>query len=559
MANARLALGVVAALVLLGACPKLAPPAAPPTAPELATLRPEVERLSKAAQALLRAQDEQVWKGWTEGAPIEIEKTYQGQQALFTPQSIQAIRRLRELTAEPAARRGLTHLEAHFVGEYLAQQLTEVSAAIANVEASATVEVAGKEHPFRELPRLLANEKSAEKRRALYAAAAPAVERISQSLRRREAKVSELLAGLGYPSHAAFAAGLREATPESLRALAEQVLSTTDSAYVRLTGELAQKELSLPRASLTRADIARLFRPRGGDNFFPKDALPQRVGALAAGLGVDLAALKNLTVDARDVPRKNPRPLALPVEVPNDVRLSYKPMGGVEDYGSTFHELAHALHYAHAQPLPFELAKLGSPAVTEAYGYLLEDLLADPIWLQQNTPIPADRLPAFLSASSAYLLHRLREAAGAVLYGLQARDLDDAEAKALYAQVMGRVYGIKLSPEEASRYLLDREDFLESADALRSLCLAGQLQGQLKVRFGPTWWTQPAAGELLRSLWGHANAKSAEEIAALIGESGVRPEVLLSRLAAALGTPIRGAPRASPRPSAPDAGAPDAG
>ncbi len=524
---------LTAAAVLTLACPRL-PPSTSVDEPHPEALRSEVSALSASAQKLLKAQDELVWKGWTQGGAIDIERTYEGQQSLFTPTSLATIRRLLAISRDETQRRALMHLEAHFAGEYLTQQLTEVSNAIANLEASARVEVAGKEHAYRELPRLWANEKSQEQRRALYAAATPTVERLTASTRRKEQRISELLTQLGYPSYGAFAATLRETDLNALRALAEQVLSSSEEAYLRVIGELAQRELQLPRSALTRADFARLFRPKGVDTFFPKDALTGSLRKTVAGMGIQLDALKNLTLDAREDAKKNPRTLAIAVEVPDDVRLSLRPLGGLDDYASAFHELAHALHYAHAERLTFELGKLGNATVTEAYGFLFEDLVADPTWIQQNTTLPAERLPGYLSASSAFALHQLRMAAGAVLYGVLVHERDESEARALYAQVMSRVLGIKLTAEESARYSVDREDFLDSADALRSRCLAGQLQAQLKLRFGPTWWRQPAAGELLRSLWKHGNAKSADEIAILAGESGVRADALLARLTSAL-------------------------
>src|SRR4051794_1290269 len=83
----------------------------------LEQLRARVEQCSAEAQALLKEQDELVWKSWTTGAPVDMARTYGGHEKLFTPENIAAIREVRDAAqAEGNAqeRRALTHLLVHF-------------------------------------------------------------------------------------------------------------------------------------------------------------------------------------------------------------------------------------------------------------------------------------------------------------------------------------------------------------------------------------------------------------------------------------------------------------
>jgi hypothetical protein len=554
--------------LLIAACAKGRSPTGPsPEAlrGEAAQLTREVQALSGRAEALLARQDAQVWAFWTEGAQADLTATYAADAELFSLASLRKIDRLRQLTSAPGEVRALTHLQSLFAGEYLASALEEQNDAVANLEASLTFtlpepgaegDAAGREVRYRDLERLLANERSAAVRRALYAGATPSLERLNQSLRRREERLQAVVRQLGYPSYEALSAELRQADLDRLAALAEQILQATQGPYLTVMARLARSELGLSFEELTRADIPRLFRPREVDSLFPKAAQLARVEATLKGLGIELAALPNVRVDARELPRKNPRPLTLAPRVPEDVRLSVKPAEGVLEQGRVLHEVGHLLHAAFTREQRFELAKLGSATVGEAWAALFEDLLEDPVWLEEHAGLSGVRRDTFLAASSAHRLFLIRRAAGRLLYQLELRrGGGSVDARKLYSAILQRTDALPMGPDDEARYLVDLEDFFQSADAFRGWFLAGQLQGQLKARFGPAWWRSAEAGAFLQGLWARGNALSARELAQEAGERGIEPDVLLLRLGTTLGVPIRlsAAPALDAAPPAPAA------
>ncbi|HSP78886.1 MAG TPA: chromosome segregation protein SMC [Myxococcaceae bacterium] len=524
-------------LSALGGC--VTTPKAPPPLTEEQKLAAEVSQLAAEAQALLQAQDALVWSYWSEGSRVDVASTYAGREELFSLANIRKIDQLRQRTTEPRELRALTALQSHFAGEYLAQQLAELNDAIANLEASLTFQVEGREVRWRELERLLANEWSGTKRRALYEAAVPALERLNPLLRRREERMEARVRELGYPSYEALGGELRQADLARLGLLAEEVLQATEAPYKEVMERLAQQELRLPFSKLTRADLPRLFRPRDVGTFFPRGMLVLRAHGTLAGMGIDLAEMKNVRLDSRDdVPRKNPRPLALGIQVPGDVRLSVRPAEGPLEQSRLLHEFGHALHYAFTEEPRFELAKLGNPTVTEAYGALFEDLMEDPVWLEEHAGLSGKDRSEYLAATSAHKLFLIRRAAGRLLYQLALHREEGVEAPELYRAILQRTDGIPVTEADLARHLVDLEDFYLSADNFRAWFLAGQLQGQLKARFGPAWWRSQEAGAFLRELWSHGNALSAREVAQRMGENGITPDVLLLRLGTTLQVPI---------------------
>jgi hypothetical protein len=89
-----------------------------------------------------------------------------------------------------------------------------------------------------------------------------------------------------------------------------------------------------------------------------------------------------ITVDLEDRPRKVPGASAWNVRVPDDVRLSVKPVGPSEDITFLYHEMGHALHFISIDPeLPYYIRGDLSSGVAETFSFWLEHLLSDPLYL----------------------------------------------------------------------------------------------------------------------------------------------------------------------------------
>lgn len=527
-------------------------------------LATEVEAMADKASQLLHRQQELIWQSWMSGKPPEMGQTYQNTETLFSLESIRRVEKLRQalLTrfqcalANDGVRlfcstregieqiRAVTYLHMHFVGEYLSRLLEEQNGAIANLEASLTFSAKGREYPYRDLERLLTNESNAETRHGLYLAATQAERRLAQSIRRKEEKADRLIQELGYPSYQAFGSEMRQVDLSALAKLAEQFLERTQTPYKRVLSVLAARELHPAPEKLERSDLFRIFRVRTEVAVSSKELLP-RIDKSLAPIGVRLEGMKNLTIDLSDVAAKSSRPLTLALDAPSDVRISLKPGGTLRDQVLLLHELGHALPFAFVSdllgrsgtPKPgllqhprFELTQLGNRTPNEAFARLFESTFEEPQWFQNQPEVASEKASQSVFSARARRLFELRRKAGHLLYELQWRQADPQDAPRLYLQIMSRAYGVLLTPDDAARYLVDREEWFQAADELRASFLAEQLRAHLNNQFGPPWWRQPESGNLLRSLWADGNIFLADEVAAQIGESAVEPRALIRKL-----------------------------
>ncbi|HZW88333.1 MAG TPA: chromosome segregation protein SMC [Myxococcaceae bacterium] len=515
--------------LLLAACagqPVAPTPAAnaPEQNPEREALVAAVGELATKAEALLRSQDELVWKHWTEGIPADLAKTYVGTDGWLTPESVARVARLRALTSDRRERRALDHLHAYLAGEWMAQQLADVSDAIATLEQSLTFQVAGTDRPYRNLESILAAEKSALRRKQIYEAATPAVEKVSALAERRGARAAELLPTLNLEP-TAWTTELREATPEQLGALADTVLTRTQEAWTAALTRLAQRELQLPLDRIGRQDLPRLVRlpPTEG---FKRAEVVSRIRSTLGPLQLDPAALKTVTLDAGDAPKKNSRGLVLGVVVPTDVRISLKPTGGARDQRSALHEFGHATHDAFTEERRFELAKLGNRTNSEAFAALLESLTTEPAWLEQAGLSP-DASRAWIQGVSVQELFLVRRAAGKVLFNVAASK-PGADLHATYRSTMDRAYGLPGTTQDEARLTLDQEATLGAADYLRGWLLAAQLRSALVKKYGARWWENPDAGAFLKPFLAPGNALDADGLARALGDTGISPDAFVA-------------------------------
>ncbi len=474
-------------LLILAGCLKSAPPpdVAPPP-PDAGTteaelIAPKVEAIEKEAAVVVRAVDEALWTHWTTGAPLELAAASKGHEALFSRQSLQVLRRAREL--RPWESKRISNLERWLGGELLARGVAAESEALANLEASATFTVDGKELPWRDLSKLLVNEKSAVKRRALWNGSHAAALRIDAAVRRREEKSKEVLAALELPAPLDFAAEMRGLELDALQKSADEVLTRTDAEWKATLQALADAEVKLPVAALTRAELPRLLKvPAVVEAEFPRPKIATRAVQTLGTLGV--YGKPGLTLDLAEAAKKHPLPLTV-APAPDDVRVSVKPAGGLRDQQAVLGELGAALTLHGSRSGSFAIDRLGNPAETLRSSELFASLVTEEAWLSANE---VNNRPQVIASARALRLFLLRRAAGIVLARLETQALaDEAAARAKYVAVMRRAMGITLAPEEGARWRFETDDFLRSATQLDAMLGAEAL----RVQLGEGWWLKP--------------------------------------------------------------------
>jgi hypothetical protein len=435
-------------------------------------------------------------------ASYEIEPIYARHAELFAAGAIDDLRA--RVDAAPTGsddRRRLTMLLDFAVEGYIGQATKEPEAELARLEASLAVDVDGEELGFRESAVIQANEPDAARRVRIEAARLAVTEQQLNPLHRALIERQHTIAQeLGYGSYRELCEVCKGFDLSGLHAQTEAFRAETEAGYGPLLDAELRRTISIGLAELRRADLPRFFRAPGLDDRFPQSHLLNSFSATLRGLGIELSEQPGVVLDVEQRPKKSPRAFCAPVRVPDEIYLVLSPVGGRDDYAVLFHEGGHTEHYANVDAeLPFEFRHLGDNSITEAFAFLFQHLVENPVWLARRLGISdADAISRY---ARAYRLLYLRRYTAKLSYELELHDGSDrpwSELAARYADGLGRALRIEW-PRQT--FLADVDPGFYCACYLRAWALETNLRRHLSERFGPAWFETAEAGDALRSMW----------------------------------------------------------
>jgi len=450
---------------------------------------------------------------------LEISPIYHKHRRLFRADAVRA------LLGDRASREGL-YLAQFAASNAIEDSLRGMTERIATGESQATVSWDGGEVPYRQAGILVANEPDPARRRDLEARTAHVTAQLNPTRRDRLARSHQLAVSLGFRDYVAMCDELWGLGLAWLGAAMDRLLAQTRDAYRELLSRrLAAAGVS--PAEATTADLAYVRRGLEFDALFPKDRLLPALRQTLAGLGIELEAQANVSLDVDERPLKSPRAFCAPVRVPGDVRLVIRPRGGHTDFETLLHEAGHLEHFANTRAeAPFAYRCLGDNSVTEGYAFLLGNLVAAPAWLRDV--LEARDLRGYLELSRLGSLYYLRRYAAKLAYELDLHRAADPGALAdRYAAMLGGALDLRVRPEN---WLQDVDDFLYCACYLRAWIFEVQLRQRLVSAHGERWFSSREAGAVLRDLWALGQEYTADELARRLGYDGLDVDPLIADL-----------------------------
>jgi hypothetical protein len=436
-----------------------------------------------------------------------------------------------------AAARELTEMGAptelrRFAGEaYIGDGAKALTDAVANLEATVTVEFDGAQIPYREVrPRLL-NEPDHARRRELHRRRCEVTERelnplLAQVVDRERELTGELGAGSVIDLYEGY--GYR---PRELHAKTEAFLAGTEGLYLQELERALRSRVGVGLEDAGPADLSRLLRAPEFDAGFPSGRALPALRATLADMGIDLDGQRNVELDVEPRAGKRPRAFCAPIRVPDRVVLVVLPQGGQDDYNALFHEAGHTEHYAHTRrSLPAEQRILGDNAVTEGFAFLLEHLVCDPRWLSARLDMPgADEYVRF---SAFVKLFFIRRYAAKLSYELELHagvPLDSLGER--YAELLSAATGVPCPPADR---LEDVDGGFYCTCYLRAWAFEAQLSEWLRGQYGGAWFRQRPAGSLLRELWELGQSLDADALLQEVTGERIEFDLLADQARAAL-------------------------
>jgi hypothetical protein len=414
---------------------------------------------------------------------------------------------------------------------YLGNFVNREQEKIAELEASLKPTVDGEEIAYRNLRPAIANSEDRGRRERLERTRNELTEEHLNPLYLRSTQVVHReTERLGAPNYTDLYRGFQYPL-DSLAGQCRSFLESTERLWEDAGNRFFRSRVGLGIGEIERWDVARVWRGLTWDGAFPKERMVPALEATLADMGVDLHGQANVELDLEDRPNKTPRAFCVAIEIPERVILVIKPQGGPDDWRALFHEAGHTEHFAHTSPsLTMEEKRLGDNAVTEGWAMLLEHLTIDPTWLQMRLDFP--RPHEFAAEGATQLLWLVRRYCAKLLYEIEYHAAPDVTLmRPRYVELLGGA--LKVMPSDTD-YLADIDDGFYASQYLRAWAFEAQLRTFLREKFGNAWFTDKAAGSLIRELWAEGQKPNADEILEEVTGARIDLEAVAERIREAL-------------------------
>lgn len=458
----------------------------------------------------------------------KIEEIYKKYSHLFTQENCDKIFMLLTKEEDVLERRKLLYLFSTLLGYRLEMLDARLVEEMENYETKAMIEFEGKEVPFRQVAVLIANEENREKRKELYDKSTPHILKLTEYEKKLMNKELALYRKYGF-DYIRFFETINEVDLRRLAEIFRKFLVETEEKYVELMKDFMRPS-NVPYGDWKSYDLSIVMRAKKFDHFFPKENAFPVLKETLGGMGFDLKIQDNIKVDIEEREKKDARAYCASVEVPQDIRLVVKPVGGIEDYDAMLHESGHAEHYANTDPsLPIEFKYLGDSAHSELYSYLFDHLTMNRSWLRKFTTMSDADIDAYLRHMLTQTLFFIRRYFAKVLYELKfySKDLRRLDGKfhpingqnyvdmgECYEDILSRATKVEY---HRTRYAMDMDGGFYSAGYSRAWLAEAMVRNKLVESFGENWFEKKEAGEFLKKLYVNGDKIKIEDAVALAG------------------------------------------
>ena len=473
----------------------------------------DLDQYRRDAERFLEEIDREYYlQGAGHKPDLAIEPIYERYEALFERETVDRVGEARRAESGEEETR-LRYLHQFALDGYLGSITRDLETRVAELEASLEVEVGGETIAYRMAPVVQANEEDADRRAEIEAARnAVLVERLNPLHLEELERAHGACVELGWPSYLDAYSDVRALDLRALAAQLESFAESTETGYARIVDPELQRTVGQSLAEVRRSDLSRFFRAAQLDELFPSEQMVPALRRTLSGLGIDLDAQANVTLDTESRETKSPRAFCSTPRVPEEVYLVMPPIGGREDYAALFHEAGHAEHYGCTDAaLAFEFRHLGDNSVTESFAFLLEGLTASRQWLEDVLGV--DGAEAAIEHARAARLVMLRRYSAKIAYEveLHAPGADLSAMPERYSNLLGDRIGV---PWPRETWLSDVDPSFYVACYLRAWALEVDWRGSLVERFGDSWFENAEAGAWLRDLWAGGQRLGADRLLA---------------------------------------------
>ncbi len=420
---------------------------------------------------------------------------------LFSQVSIQELKRELDAAKYENELAGIKILYQYAINGKLNSRVRELEAEIKETETRSRILWEGESITFREAGKLLKNDLPRHQRLELFSRRNDVI-KVGNDLRAE--RLEKIYDAVTYADHyTALQQNLSEINYENLARQLPDFLSFTQNKYVNALAS----SLNVRLDEATEADLFFLRDFGAEDQYFPAWQMVNVYRETMSSLGISTYQQNNLSLHEASSHSH------FAIEIPDDIKVTYKAKASAGSYQQFFHEAAHAQQFAWTSRQVFpEFQRIGDAATREGFALLFDLLIEDEKWLSDLLRFHESTV--FRQRAATFRLFRLRRYAAKLQYEIElhAKKLSSS-AGARYAELLSEAVRVRY---DETAHLRDVSEAFYAGDFLRANAFAAQLREQLKTKFGSRWWTSRKAGDYLIDLWNTGGRYKVEELAKMI-------------------------------------------
>lgn len=289
-------------------------------------------------------------------------------------------------------------------------------------------------------------------------------------------------------------------TRERLTRVVDDAARAAKPAFLQAASEFSEEILGKPFEAFDDMYVFRSTIYGPVDPAFAKLDFRDAFLRLGRSLGIDAASIH---IDGEPREGKFSSPVCFGVRIPGDVRVLYQRTTPIGDYESFYHEMGHAVHFAHVgEGRAFHERRLIPMGVAELFSTLFEEVSMDPVYLKEDLGIAPDAVDDllrrrrfmelfFLTFYGANSMHKLR-------FWTERMWEDFPRADEAYADLTERYMGVRVPGIYwQTHHVMGMSDVYAPSYLLANI-RKSELIRHMQTRFGRAWWRDEAAGAFLK-------------------------------------------------------------
>jgi len=242
----------------------------------------------------------------------------------------------------------------------------------------------------------------------------------------------------------------------------------------------------------------RVFEPL--DSAFKNFSAAEEPKRVLARLGF---RVDKLQTDAEERLGKHASPACFGIQIPNDVRLLFRPVKPFTDMDSSFHEHGHGMHFiAISEDAPYWDRYTIPNGVAELFSTLLERLMKKQVFLTRQFQVSKETAEEASERARFMELYFLTFYAANSLMKIEfwEESLSMEQANERYERYTEEFMGLRLPGKYWQLHHVMPDYDLYSPSYMVAAVRAAELDRKLENLFGANWWADKRAGDYIRSV-----------------------------------------------------------